>query len=200
MHKLLLIDNYDSYTYNLYQLIASVTRTEPVVMYNDDPRLKKTGRTEFTAVVISPGPGHPAHPRDIGLCGQLLERRDLPVLGVCLGHQAIGLLAGAEVNPAPEPRHGHVSRISHQGAGVFAGIPDRFAAVRYHSLRVDPRSAPDIEVTAWAEDGVVMGIQHRALPRWGVQFHPESISSEHGAAIVANFLDLAARTPGEAAR
>ncbi|MFD5015259.1 aminodeoxychorismate synthase component I [Streptomyces chartreusis] len=195
--RTLLIDNYDSYTYNLFQLLAETYGQEPTVVPNDDPAWSRLDVDAFDAAVISPGPGHPSGRRDFGHSRALLEHTGLPVLGVCLGHQGIGLLAGARVVGAPEPRHGHLTTVEHDGTDVFAGLPDRFTAVRYHSLCVAEPLPPQLEVTARAEDGVIMGLRHRELPRWGVQFHPESISTEYGAELMANFrrLALAAR-PG----
>ncbi|WP_329288693.1 aminodeoxychorismate synthase component I [Streptomyces pseudovenezuelae] len=189
--RTLLIDNYDSYTYNLFQLLAQTYGCEPTVVANDDPDFDRLDLDSFDAAVISPGPGHPSEQRDFGHSRSLLHRTDLPVLGVCLGHQGIGLLAGAQVVGAPEPRHGHLTTVEHTGRDVFAGLPDHFTAVRYHSLCVAEPLPPQLEVIARAEDGVIMGLRHRELPRWGVQFHPESISTEYGAELVANFRRLA---------
>ncbi|MFD6948528.1 anthranilate synthase [Nocardiopsis sp. TSRI0078] len=189
--RVLLVDNHDSYTYNLFQLLARVLGRDPAVLTNDDPRWEALDPADVDAVVLSPGPGRPQRPRDLGRAPELLDHTRLPVLGVCLGHQAIAHLAGADVVSAPQPRHGHLSRVRHTGSGLFAGLPQDFTAVRYHSLAVaDPLPEP-LTATAWSEDGVVMGLEHRTLPRWGVQFHPESVASEFGARTVANFLDLA---------
>ncbi|WP_432090282.1 aminodeoxychorismate synthase component I [Streptomyces sp. NRRL F-5630] len=189
--RVLLIDNYDSYTYNLYQLLATVYGVAPVVVHNDAGDWDRLDPHAFDAAVISPGPGHPALTRDFGRSRDVLENSGLPVLGVCLGHQGVGLLAGARVAPAPEPRHGHLSTIRHNGTGLFAGLPQDFTAVRYHSLSVAEPLPAELEVTARAEDGVVMGLAHRERPWWGVQFHPESVCTEHGARLAANFRDLA---------
>jgi para-aminobenzoate synthetase len=189
--RTLLIDNYDSYTYNLYQLIAEVYGTAPVVVRNDDPAWDSLDLSEFDGAVISPGPGHPASRRDFGQSRVALTRDDLPVLGVCLGHQGIGLVYGADVHGAPQPRHGHLTQVHHTGDGVFAGLPQEFTGVRYHSLCLSEPLPSELEAVAWAEDGVIMGIRHRHLPRWGVQFHPESICTEYGARLLANFRDLA---------
>lgn len=189
--RTLLIDNYDSYTYNLYQLMAEVYGTEPIVVYNDDPRWHELDIRDFDAAVISPGPGRPASRRDFGYSRDVLRHTELPVLGVCLGHQGVGLVAGAEIRRAPRPRHGHTTTVRHTGEGIFAGLPQRFTAVRYHSLCVADPLPSALEATAWAEDGVIMGLRHRSAPRWGVQFHPESICTEHGAQLMANFRDLA---------
>jgi para-aminobenzoate synthetase len=189
--RVLLIDNYDSYTYNLYQLLAKVYGNTPVVVRNDAAAWDLLDLNSFDAAVISPGPGHPAIPRDFARSRDVLEHARLPVLGVCLGHQGMGLLAAARIAPAPQPRHGHLSTIRHSGDGLFAGIPQEFTAVRYHSLSIAEPVPAHLQITARAEDGVVMGLAHRDRPWWGVQFHPESICTEHGALLVANFRDLA---------
>ncbi|GLU48421.1 aminodeoxychorismate synthase component I [Nocardiopsis ansamitocini] len=194
--RVLIVDNHDSYTYNLFQLIAEVVGTEPTVLANDDPALAGLDLRAFDAAVVSPGPGTPRRPGDIGGVPRLLDAPWLPVLGVCLGHQAIAHLGGGDVTSAPLPRHGHLTRIRHDAAGLFTGLPQDFTAVRYHSLRVADPLPADLTVTARAEDGVVMGLTHRSLPRWGVQFHPESIASEHGAVLIANFARLARRWCG----
>jgi para-aminobenzoate synthetase len=196
--RLLLIDNYDSYTYNLYQLLAQVCSAQVEVLFNDDERLGGLTPATFDAVVISPGPGRPQHPADLGWCHDLLARHgELPVLGVCLGHQALAYEAGAPVLEGA-PRHGHLSRIRHSGTGLFDDLPQDFLATRYHSLHVAEPLPLSLEATAWAEDGVIMALSHRQLPRWGVQFHPESVATEHGAAVVANFARLVARYRGSA--
>ncbi|MUL40673.1 aminodeoxychorismate synthase component I [Streptomonospora sp. PA3] len=199
--RVLLVDNHDSYTYNLFQLLAATAGAEPEVWTNDDPRLECEGLAGRSAVVVSPGPGHPARPRDLGLLAGALSRApEVPVLGVCLGHQALVHLAGGEVAPAPAPRHGHLSRIRHTGRGLFAGLPQDFTAVRYHSLAARPPLPAQLAATARAEDGVVMAVEHTALPRWGVQFHPESVAGRYGRELVANFLRLARRVRGPAGR
>ncbi|MBR8744207.1 aminodeoxychorismate synthase component I [Nocardiopsis sp. MG754419] len=189
--RVLLVDNHDSYTFNVSQLLARVLGEEPRVLRNDDPAWADFDPASVDAVVISPGPGRPQTPRDLGRVPELLEYTHLPVLGVCLGHQAIAHLAGADVVSAPRPRHGHLSRVRHTGTGIFAGVPQDFTAVRYHSLAVSEPLPARVRATAWAEDGVVMGLEHRDLPRWGVQFHPESVAGEHGERLVSGFLDLA---------
>jgi para-aminobenzoate synthetase len=186
----LIVDNYDSYTFNLFQLIAEVNGREPVVLKNDDPVLATLDPADFDNIVISPGPGRPRVARDLGYVGDLLARTQVPVLGVCLGHQAIAFGAGATVDRAPQPRHGHLTTVRHRGDGLFAGLPQDFTAVRYHSLRVEEPLPAAIEATAWAEDGVVMALRHRTRPQWGIQFHPESIASEYGRELMANFRDL----------
>ncbi|NIZ90590.1 aminodeoxychorismate synthase component I [Kineococcus rubinsiae] len=189
--RVLLVDNHDSYTFNVFQLLAEVTGEEPVVVLNDGAAPGELDLEGFDAVVLSPGPGHPGVAADFGLCADVLARARVPVLGICLGHQGIALAAGAPVVRAPRARHGHVSRITHDGTGLFAGLPQEFAAVRYHSLAVPEPLPPTLVATAWAEDGVVMALRHTERPFVGVQFHPESIESEHGAVLVRNFLRAA---------
>jgi para-aminobenzoate synthetase len=190
------VDNYDSYTFNLYQLIAEINGQEPVVVVNDDPALLDLWLENFDNIVVSPGPGRPQSSRDIGLVGELLRRTTLPVLGVCLGHQIIGHLAGATVSAAPEPRHGHLAKVSHEGDPLFAGVPREFVAVRYHSLGVQEPLPEELVPIAWADDGVLMALRHRDLPQWGVQFHPESVASGYGREILRNFAELTRQAHG----
>ncbi|MFJ8001043.1 aminodeoxychorismate synthase component I [Streptomyces sp. NPDC096310] len=190
--KTLLIDNYDSYTYNLFQLIAEVNGEEPVVLLNDAPAGAELDLRAFDNIVVSPGPGHPGTARDFGIGTALLARSGIPVLGVCLGHQGIAVGELAQVVAAPRPRHGHLSVIRHDGRELFRGIPQNFTAVRYHSLAVREPLPPALEATAWAEDGVLMGLRHRTRPMWGVQFHPESILTEFGHRMLTNFAELTA--------
>ncbi len=199
--KTLLIDNYDSYTYNLFQLIAEVNGEEPVVVLNDAPAGSDLDLGQFDNIVVSPGPGHPSEPRDFGIGSALLARSAIPVLGVCLGHQGIAVGERARVAAAPQPRHGYLSRIRHDGQDLFRGLPQNFTAVRYHSLSVQDPLPDGLKATAWAEDGVLMGLRHRTRPLWGVQFHPESVLTEFGHRILANFRDLTqeARKSGTAA-
>ncbi|MFD0415273.1 aminodeoxychorismate synthase component I [Streptomyces sp. NPDC127108] len=188
--RALLIDNYDSYTYNLFQLLARVYGKEPTVLVNDDASWAKQDPAAFDCVVISPGPGRPQRPTDLGFCQGLLDRwQDVPVLGVCLGHQAIAHHYGGEVVPGV-PRHGHLTRVRHGGEDLFDGLPQHFTAVRYHSLRVTEPLPRGLHATAWAEDGTVMALRHDELPRWGLQFHPESVASEWGAQLLRNFAEL----------
>jgi para-aminobenzoate synthetase len=186
--RTLIIDNYDSFTYNLYQALAAIEGTRPTVVRNDED-WDLGGLVDFDNVVISPGPGHPAVHRDIGLSRAVLAAARQPLLGVCLGHQGLCLLAGAKVAMAPEVRHGRLSAVHHDGRELFAGLPSPMRVVRYHSLAVADLPA-ELEATAWADDGVLMGVRHRERPAWGVQFHPESICTEHGGALLANFADL----------
>ncbi|MBH0777321.1 aminodeoxychorismate synthase component I [Nocardia bovistercoris] len=195
--RTLLIDNYDSFTYNLFQLISEVNGIEPTVVRNDEAgTIEELDLAAFDNIVISPGPGHPATPRDIGISAALIARTDLPLLGVCLGHQAIVLAEGGRIDLAPAARHGHLDRIAHDDRDLFAGLPQDFTAVRYHSLCAYPPLPPELEVTARATDGVIMGIRHRTRPRWGVQFHPESVAGEYGAALLRNFAELTRQAGG----
>lgn len=193
--RTLLIDNYDSFTYNLYQLIGEVNEQPPVVVCNDIEWSASLGE-EFDNIVISPGPGRPERAYDFGISGRAIRESGLPILGVCLGHQGICHLFGGQVGYAPQPMHGRLSRIYHTGEDVFAGLPSPFLGVRYHSLAVTALPG-DLEKTAWTEDGVVMGVRHSGARMWGVQFHPESICSEYGRKLLANFRDL---TPPRASR
>ena len=192
---ILLIDNYDSFTHNLVHYLGELGEVCDV-RRNDALSARDALALEPEAIVLSPGP---CSPNEAGICCELIAEAAgrVPVFGVCLGHQAIGQVFGAEVVRAPAPMHGKVSPILHDGSDVFEGLPSPFAATRYHSLTLRPDSLPDTLVaTARTADGVVMGVAHRDLPIYGVQFHPESIASEHGHAILANFLALArARRP-----
>ncbi|MEO9190715.1 MAG: aminodeoxychorismate/anthranilate synthase component II [Acetobacteraceae bacterium] len=195
---ILLIDNYDSFTFNLMHFLGDLgARCEVVRNDRITPAEALARRPE--AIVLSPGP---CTPNEAGVCLALIEAASgrVPILGVCLGHQAIGQAFGGRVVRAPMPMHGKVSRMFHDGSGVFEGLPSPFAATRYHSLTVDRASLPDCLVpTAWTEDGVLMGLAHRSLPVFGVQFHPESIASEHGHALLGNFLRLAGTPAARAA-
>jgi len=191
--KTLLIDNYDSFTYNLFQLLAEVNGEEPVVVRNDEASWAELEGQGFANLVISPGPGRPERPGDFGICGDAIRQTKVPLLGVCLGHQGLGWAHGATVAPAPEPRHGRVSAVLHDGSPLFAGIPREFRAVRYHSLRLVQPLPGGLRPIAWSSDGVVMALEHAAKPLWGVQFHPESICTEHGRRLIENFRDLSKR-------
>ncbi|WP_432585303.1 chorismate-binding protein [Streptomyces sp. HD1123-B1] len=188
--RTLLIDNYDSYTYNLFHLLTEVNGEEPEVLLNDAPECADIDLSEFDNIVVSPGPGHPADGRDFGAAARLIDRSPVPVLGIGLGHQGIALGAQARVVPALEPRHGHLSRISHGGRGLFRGLPPDFTAVRSHSLCVAEPLPLGLQGIAWSEDGVLMGLRHRARPLWGVQFHPESVLTGFGYRMFVNFRDL----------
>jgi anthranilate synthase component 2 len=194
--RVLLIDNYDSFTYNLYQFLSELGATVTVVR-NDVIGVEDVRRQPPELIVISPGPGTP---RDAGISIELIRAvgATTPILGVCLGHQAITEAYGGVVTRAPELMHGKASLIHHDGRGVFAGLPPSFSAIRYHSLCAAPEAVPDtLEVAAHTDSGVIMGVRHRTHPVHGVQFHPESILTEHGKALLGNFLALA--TPLEVA-
>jgi anthranilate synthase component II len=188
--RVLVVDNYDSFVYNLVQYLGELG-AEPLIYRHDELGLDEIVALDPDAVLISPGPGRP---EDAGLSNEVIRRfaGRRPVLGVCLGHQCIGQVYGGEVVRAPEIMHGKTSVIRHTGAGVFAGLADPFEATRYHSLVVERSSVPDeLEVTAWTDDGVVMGLRHRSLAVEGVQFHPESILTAGGHDLLRTFLATA---------
>jgi anthranilate synthase/aminodeoxychorismate synthase-like glutamine amidotransferase len=189
--RVLVVDNYDSFVYNLVQYLGELG-AEPVVHRHDARSLAELAALEPAAVLVSPGPGRP---EDAGVSNEAIRyfgERGVPVLGVCLGHQCIGQLYGGEVVRAPELMHGKTSEVHHRGQGLFAGLPSPLTATRYHSLVVAADSVPDcLEVTAETADGIVMGLRHREHPIEGVQFHPESILTEHGHALLRTFLDRA---------
>ena len=189
--RLLLVDNYDSFTHNLAHLFGRFGADVRVVR-NDDPFLERGALEGFRALCLGPGPGRPK------AAGKTLDALEwaahsrLPTLGVCLGHQAVGEFFGGEITHAPQLMHGKTSPIEHDGSGVFAGVPERFEATRYHSLCIEPASFPaDLRITAKTDDGTIQGVAHRTLPIWGVQFHPESVLTLEGGRIFANFLLLA---------
>ncbi len=188
---LLLIDNYDSFTYNLYHYFGELG-VEVAVHRNDALTVSEAMGLGADAILLSPGP---ATPDEAGICLELTKaaaKEGTPLMGVCLGHQTIGQSFGGDVVRCHEIVHGKVGVMQNEGKGVFTGLPKEFNATRYHSLVVDPATLPDdLEPTAWLEDGTIMGLQHKTLPIQGVQFHPESIASEHGHQILRNFLDMA---------
>ncbi|MEH2358687.1 aminodeoxychorismate synthase component I [Nostoc sp.] len=186
----LIIDNYDSYTFNLYQMIAEVNGELPLVIRNDQLNWDELKKIAFDNIVISPGPGRPERSEDFGVCRQIIENVNVPLLGVCLGHQGLGYLHGGRVIHAPEVRHGRLSKIYHNNSKLFQGIPSQFSVVRYHSLIVADELPECLEKIAWTEEGLVMGLRHRHLPFWGVQFHPESICTEYGQTLLENFRDI----------
>jgi anthranilate synthase component 2 len=188
---LLLIDNYDSFTYNLVHFLGELGAKVKVVR-NDKITADEALAMKPDAIVLSPGP---CDPDKAGICLELVEKAagEVPIMGVCLGHQTIGQIYGGDVVRAPTLMHGKMSTVHHDGKGVFKGLNKDFEATRYHSLVVDPATLPDsLEVTARTDDGIIMGLQHKTHPVHGVQFHPESIASEHGHALLKNFLDMAA--------
>jgi len=191
---ILLIDNYDSFTYNLFHYIGELG-AEVVARRNDDLTAEEALNLGAEGIVISPGP---RDPNKAGICLDLIAKGadKTPILGVCLGHQSIGRAFGGAVVRAATPMHGKTSLIRHGGKGLFAGIPSPFTAARYHSLVVAPENLPAcLEVTATSDDGAIQGLQHKQRPIFGVQFHPESIASEHGHALIKNFLDATSRKP-----
>ena len=195
---LLLIDNYDSFAYNLVHYLGE-EGASCVVRRNDAISVEDALALKPQAIVLSPGP---CTPDEAGICVELVRAAAgrVPLLGVCLGHQAIGQAFGGKVVRAKAPMHGKLSAIRHDGTGLFRGLPSPFRATRYHSLIVERASLPaDLAVTAETEDGTIMGLAHRRHPVWGVQFHPESIATEHGHRLLANFLEIAgiARTPAK---
>jgi anthranilate synthase/aminodeoxychorismate synthase-like glutamine amidotransferase len=184
----LVIDSYDSFVYNLVQYLGELG-ADPVVVRNDQVSVDEALALQPDSVLLSPGPGRPEDAGIICAAIPAFAERGIPVLGVCLGHQAIGHVYGAAVVRAPQLMHGKTSLISHHGAGVFSGLPSPLTATRYHSLVIDPATVPDcLEVTATCDDGVIMGVRHRELPIEGVQFHPESILTTSGHDLLFNFL------------
>ena len=185
---LLMIDNYDSFTYNLVQYFGELGE-EVAVFRNDEITPQEVAQLQPERIVLSPGP---CTPSKAGISIPLIEHCDgkLPILGVCLGHQSIGQAFGGKIVHAKELMHGKTSLIFHKGTGVFQGLPTPFTATRYHSLVIERETLPQcLEVTAWSEDGEIMGVRHKALPIEGVQFHPESILTEHGHQLLKNFLN-----------
>jgi anthranilate synthase/aminodeoxychorismate synthase-like glutamine amidotransferase len=190
--RVLVIDNYDSFVYNLVQYLGELG-ADPVVHRHDAVTLAELVELDPDAVLVSPGPGDPGtHPENVGVSNEAIAHfgaAGVPVLGVCLGHQCIGHVFGGAIVRAPHVMHGKTSQISHDGRGVFRDLPSPFTATRYHSLVVERSSVPPVlEVTAESEDGLVMGLRHRELPIEGLQFHPESILTDHGHDLLRNFL------------
>jgi anthranilate synthase component II len=191
---LLVIDNYDSFTYNLVQFLGELG-AEPVVRRNDQVTVAEIASGGYRGVVISPGPGVP---QGAGVSLAVIRELGgkLPILGVCLGHQAIGEAFGGRIVRAPQPIHGKASRVKHDGRGIFAGIPEEIEVGRYHSLVIEPETCPQVlEITATTADGIIMGVRHRSLPIEGVQFHPESVLTSSGMAILSNFVRLCVAAP-----
>jgi anthranilate synthase component 2 len=187
---LLLIDNYDSFTYNLFHYLGELG-ADVHVKRNDEISVAEALGMKADAIVLSPGP---CTPNEAGICLDLIREANgrVPILGVCLGHQSIGQVYGGKIVRANEPMHGKLSRVHHTGKSVFRGLNNDFEATRYHSLTIAPDSMPaDLEITATTEDGTIMGVMHKRHPVHGVQFHPESIASEQGHALLQNFLDIA---------
>jgi len=186
--RVLFVDNFDSFSYNVVHLLAAAGAS-PDVLLNDDPRLQPSLLAQYDALVIGPGPGRPEHAPQMMTLLRAAIGAGTPVLGICLGLQAIGEACGASVTHAPRQMHGKTSEVAHDGSGLFAGLPAPLTATRYHSLCLDPATIPAaLRVNARSEDGVVQGIVHRERPVCGVQFHPESVLSEHGQCMIENFL------------
>jgi len=196
--RVLVIDNYDSFTFNLVQLLGELG-AEPLVFRNDAITLSEAEKLRPERIVLSPGPGRPESPKDFGICAEILKRLSprIPTLGVCLGHQGIAISFGGRIAHAERLLHGKASRVYHDGRGIFRGLPWGFRAARYHSLIVEPRSLPEaLEISATSEKGEVMALRHRHYPIEGVQFHPESILTEYGAKLLANFLGFQSKNEG----
>lgn len=189
--RTLIIDNYDSFTFNLFQYVAAISGIDPMVVRNDELSWDAITKIDPDCVIISPGPGRPERARDFGISADVIANAAVPVLGVCLGHQGIAHYFGGRIQPAQEPMHGRSSEIFHDGTGLFADTPSPFRAVRYHSLIVGEPLPAELEKLAWTSDGSIMALKHQLRPLWGVQFHPESICTEHGKRLLANFLRMA---------
>jgi anthranilate synthase component II len=188
---ILIIDNYDSFTYNLYQLIGTFEKSI-LVKRNDEISIEEIKKLKPRKIIISPGPGNPNLKKDFGICLQIIEefKDELPILGICLGHQGIFAAFGGKIVSA-DPKHGKSSEIYHNGDGIFKGIQKSFAAIRYHSLVCEKNSTPNcIQVIAETQDEMIMGIKHREFPVYGLQFHPESIGTVEGENIIKNFLEI----------
>ncbi|MDU7114917.1 MAG: aminodeoxychorismate synthase component I [Peptoniphilus harei] len=188
--KSLIIDNYDSYTYNLFQLIGKVSGIEPLVIKNDELTYQEILDLEFDNVILSPGPGSPEKEKDFGVCKDIIEKLNKPILGICLGHQGIYYYNGGKILRAEEPMHGRQSEIIHNGKNLFKGIKNNFKVTRYHSLTCEDKELQNINIDARTEDGVVMAISHKTKPIYGLQFHPESIASECGEKLIENFINI----------
>ncbi|BAW32190.1 MAG TPA: aminodeoxychorismate/anthranilate synthase component II [Methanothermobacter sp.] len=191
---ILLIDNYDSFTYNLHQLIGEIIKENGItqklkILRNDDKKLLKLDKSKIEKIIISPGPGTPLNKKDFGFCQEIIKKfKNKPILGVCLGHQGIYTTFGGGICYI-EPVHGKITTIIHNGTHIFKNIPNPIKATRYHSIACDPlQIPPEIQVIAWSIDGIIMAIKHRKYPIYGLQFHPESIGTTYGKKIVKNFL------------
>ena len=189
--RVVLIDNYDSFVYNLYQSLGELTGVEAKVVRNDRTSVEAIIAERPTHLIISPGPGNPEQPAWFGVCHEVILTlgRTVPLLGVCLGHQGIGVAFGGRIIRAPRVMHGKTSRVRHDGEGLFAGLESPLEVMRYHSLVIDPETLPaSLRVTAATDEGLIMGVAHRQFPIFGVQFHPESIGTRSGQRLLRNFL------------
>lgn len=189
MCKTLIIDNFDSFTYNLFQYMGEICGEEPTVVLNTT-NLDSIDLSRYDCIIVSPGPGTPSRASDIGISAHLILETQIPLLGVCLGHQCMAHVHGMDVIHAPEPMHGRISVIRHNDQGIFKGLPLDLPVVRYHSLVVRELKEP-FELTAWGHDGMIHGIRHKTRPLHGIQFHPESICTEAGKGLLRNFRDIA---------
>jgi anthranilate synthase/aminodeoxychorismate synthase-like glutamine amidotransferase len=190
--RIVLIDNYDSFVYNLYQSLGELTGVEAKVVRNDRTSVEAITEECPTHLIISPGPGNPEQPAWFGVCREVILTlgRTIPLLGVCLGHQGIGVAFGGRIIRAPRVMHGKLSHVRHDGEGLFAGLESPLEAMRYHSLVIDPDTLPSsLRVTAATDEGLIMGVAHREFPIVGVQFHPESIGTRSGQRLLSNFLE-----------
>jgi para-aminobenzoate synthetase len=198
--KIAILDNYDSFAYNLVHLVGMLTGELPIVFRNDAVTIAELRAHDLDALIVSPGPGHPANASHFGVCTAAIAElsTDVPTLGVCLGHQGIALAFGGSVVRAPNPMHGKTSVIAHDHSALYANLPPTLSVMRYHSLMADTATLPAcLRPTAWTEDGILMSLQHKYRPLFGVQFHPESVGTPDGKKIMHNFLTYAGahRTP-----
>jgi len=191
--RILLIDNYDSFTFNFYQMLKGPLQCDVAVVRNDAVTWAELQDLSFDGVVLSPGPGNPTKRKDFGVCADVLKYCSQPILGVCLGHQGIGAHYGARVRRASEPYHGRLSEIEHHGGVLFEGLPRRFRVVRYHSLVVEGPLPPALRPVAYTQDNLLMSVEAVDRPVFGVQFHPESIATEYGTKMVGNFVRYCVR-------
>jgi anthranilate synthase component II len=187
--KTLIIDNFDSFTYNLFQYMGEVCGEEPTVVLNT-ASLESIDLSKYDCIIVSPGPGTPGCAKDVGISANVIRETQVPLLGVCLGHQCMAHIYGMDIVLAPEPMHGRVSIIRHNDRGIFKGLSRELSVVRYHSLVVKEIKSPFV-LTAWGQGGMIHGIQHKERPLHGIQFHPESICTEAGKDLLRNFRDLA---------
>jgi anthranilate synthase/aminodeoxychorismate synthase-like glutamine amidotransferase len=190
-YRVVIVDNYDSYAYNLFQRIGEITGIPAKVVRNDETSLKEIRALEPTHIVISPGPGNPENPDYFGVCLEVIRElgQTIPLLGVCLGHQGIGYAFGGRVVRAPKAMHGKTSSLKHNERRVFKDVANPCTVMRYHSLMVEKSTFPsELRITATTDDGVIMGLEHERFPIWGVQFHPESIGTPSGIRMIQNFL------------